>query len=72
MHHYRLSEDIKQKAPNIDWRGLSGFRNVLVHDYLNGVDLERVWSAIANDLPELKKTAKFLLKTIDLRQKEDG
>ena len=55
----RLSDDLKQQAPNIDWRGLSGFRNVLVHDYLNGIDLERVWNAIANDLPKLQNTTTF-------------
>lgn len=34
----RLSDTIKASRPEVDWRGLSGFRNVLVHDYL-GVDL---------------------------------
>jgi len=34
----RLSEDLKAKAPEVDWRALSGFRNVLVHDYLGGID----------------------------------
>jgi uncharacterized protein with HEPN domain len=30
----RLSDEMKQQAPDVDWRGLAGFRNVLVHDYL--------------------------------------
>ena len=33
----RLSESIKESYPEVDWKGLAGFRNVLVHDYL-GVD----------------------------------
>ena len=35
----RLSETVKDIASNIDWRGISGFRNVLVHDYLGGIDV---------------------------------
>ena len=51
----RLSDKLKAKAPNVDWKALSGFRNILVHDYLGGISLEQVWNAIANDLPVLKE-----------------
>jgi uncharacterized protein with HEPN domain len=37
----RLSEEIKSTERPIDWRGIRGFRNVIVHDYL-GVDVRRV------------------------------
>jgi uncharacterized protein with HEPN domain len=50
----RLSEDLKQTAPSVDWRALSGFRNVLVHDYLNGIDRNRIWDIVDNYLPQLK------------------
>ena len=30
----RLSDDLKSRHPDIDWRGIAGLRNVLVHDYL--------------------------------------
>lgn len=33
-------------------RILSGFRNVIVHDYL-GIDLDAVWLVVAQDLPPL-------------------
>jgi len=29
----RLSEESKSQHPEVDWRAMSGFRNVLVHDY---------------------------------------
>jgi uncharacterized protein with HEPN domain len=51
----RLSEDLKQTMTDVDWRALSGFRNVLVHDYLNGIDLDRIWDIVNNYLPKLKK-----------------
>jgi len=50
-HH--ISNERKQSHPEVDWFALSGFRNVLVHEYL-GVDVERVWNIIINDLPPLK------------------
>lgn len=57
----RLSEELKSKAPEVDWRALSGFRNVLVHDYLEGIDIERVWTAVENYLPELESAAGRLI-----------
>ncbi len=56
----RVSEKCKQQHSEVDWFKISGFRNVLVHDYL-GVDLERVWNIIANDLPGLKKAVIAML-----------
>ena len=49
----RLPEELKGLRPEVDWRGLAGFRNVLVHDYL-GVNLQRVWEIVERDLPTLK------------------
>lgn len=49
----RLSGDLKAKTPEVDWRALAGFRNILVHNYLGGIDLEQVWDAVENDLPDL-------------------
>lgn len=56
----RLSADLKAQAPEVDWRALAGFRNVLVHDYLGGIDLERVWVAVAVYLPGLEAAVKRL------------
>ena len=41
----RLPDDLKNHRSDVDWRGLAGFRNVLVHDYL-GVNLSRVWEIV--------------------------
>ncbi len=54
----RLSEDLKDKYPWIDWHKIRGFRNRIVHDYA-GVDHEIVWKIIKDFLPmvlsEIKK-----------------
>ncbi len=48
----RLSSEIKASEPQIPWRELSGFRNVIVHGYL-GVDLGAVWLVVEQDIPAL-------------------
>jgi uncharacterized protein with HEPN domain len=49
----RLSDASKARAPEVPWRAISGFRNIIVHDYL-GVDLDVVWQVVAVDLPGLR------------------
>jgi uncharacterized protein with HEPN domain len=34
----RLSDELRQQYPAIEWRNIAAFRNVAVHDYL-GIDL---------------------------------
>ena len=58
----RLSEDLKEKMPTIDWRSISGFRNILVHDYLGGIDLDLTWEVINKYLPDRKEKIKAVLK----------
>lgn len=57
----RLSEALKAAHPEIDWRQIAGFRNVVVHNYLN-VEPDRVWLVIAQDLPSLKHAVAAMLK----------
>jgi uncharacterized protein with HEPN domain len=57
----RLSEEIKTSIPDVDWRNISGFRNILVHNYLGGIDLDLVWNVIENYLPHLKEQIQRVL-----------
>ena len=56
----RLSDEIKATQPHIRWEEISGFRNVLVHDYL-GVDLEVIWGIMQHEVPELKTAIQKML-----------
>jgi len=60
----RLSEGLKVSQPAVDWKGLAGFRNVLVHDYL-GVDLELVHRAVERDVPKLRAACEALLQSLE-------
>ena len=62
----RLSNEAKTKAPSVDWRVIAGFRNLLVHDYMNGIDLNQIWNIIESYLPELETEAQALLKSIEI------
>lgn len=50
----RLDDTIKNSYLDVPWKEISGFRNILVHDYL-GVDLDMVWSVVEQDLPKLEQ-----------------
>jgi len=56
-----IPDSIKAAYPDVEWRSISGFRNVLVHDYL-GVDLKQIWDVVAHDLPALKHTIEVILQ----------
>ncbi len=57
----RISSERKSIHTEVDWIALSGFRNILVHGYL-GVDVEKVWNIIINDLPPLKYSIHIMLE----------
>jgi len=59
----RVSEDIRSEHPEIEWRGITGLRNILVHDYL-GVDFELVWQVVESRLPDLKSRLEALLASL--------
>ncbi len=56
----RLSPGLKEQHKGIDWAGIAGFRNFLVHDYL-GVDLGVVWDIVSRDVPALERMLAALL-----------
>jgi len=56
----RLSDACKERHPEIDWRTIAAFRNVIVHDYL-GIELDIVWGIIEQDLPVLSQSVKAML-----------
>ena len=60
----RLSEARKAAYPDVPWREIAGFRNVLVHDYL-GIDLQEVWSILEHDIPPLRAQVEAMLRDVE-------
>lgn len=50
-----ISEEIKQKYPNVPWRGLAGMRDKLIHEYF-GVDTEIIWKVVSEEIPEIESS----------------
>src|SRR6202035_5173834 len=48
-----LPHDVKKAAPDIDWRKMIDFGNLLRHAY-HSTDVDKIWDIIQNHLPPLK------------------
>jgi uncharacterized protein with HEPN domain len=59
----RIPQDILSQQPQITWRAIAGFRDVLIHDY-NVVDIDEVWLTVERDLPALKDAVIALRKNL--------
>ncbi len=60
----KLSEELKNRYSEIEWKDITGMRNRLIHDYF-GVNYDVVWTIIQEDLPSLKNHVQFILKNLD-------
>lgn len=49
--------EIQEKYPLIEWRGIIGMRNILVHHY-GKVDYDEVWVVAQDDLKELERNVR--------------
>ena len=59
-----LSADLKATRPDVDWRAIAAFRNVIAHEYL-GLDLARTWRVVEHDLPPLREAVEAMLQVPD-------
>jgi uncharacterized protein with HEPN domain len=56
----RVSEDLQDVHPEIDWRNTIGLRNIIIHRY-DRVDQEILWDIVTNILPSLLLQIESLL-----------
>src|SRR3954451_21150651 len=59
-----LSPELKNARPDVPWRQLIAFRNVLVHQYF-GLDLELVWTVVSRDLEPVRASLREILSEHD-------
>jgi len=55
-----LSEEFRERHPDIVWRRMKDMRNFLIHEYF-GVNIKVVWDTCKEDLPKLSKLINDLL-----------
>jgi len=65
----RLDDAYRAAHPEVPWRALAGLRDVLIHQY-EGVDLEKVWAIVEQELPSLRGTLAAILPPLDQLERE--
>lgn len=65
----KLSEDLRKSYPDVPWRRIAGFRDILIHDY-DRVGLKEVWSVVERDLPQLKKAVQVYSNPVPTHPRE--
>ena len=51
----KIPDKIKKDYPQITWKDIAGFRNILVHKYLEWIDCDIIWVITKNELPKLQQ-----------------
>lgn len=62
----KVSSEIREQHPPIEWRAMAGMRGRLIHVYF-GVDYELVWSVVTEKIPILHEQIALCLA----RQEEE-
>lgn len=59
----KLTDEIKNMAPDIPWKTIIAFRNVAIHDYTN-ISMGKVWEIYTSELPKLRTQLSKLLESL--------
>ena len=59
----QLSDAFRAQHADIPWRAIAAMRHALVHAYFR-VDLDEVWNAVKNDIPDLKGRIEEVLRAL--------
>jgi len=59
-----IPEKVKNLYPQIPWRQIVAFRNIIVHEYF-GNSVPIVYDVVTNELPALKIVVKKILEEVE-------
>jgi len=63
-----LPEEIKALASGVEWRKISGLRNILIHEYF-GISVPILWDIVQSRLKPLEEACLKILASLDERAK---
>ena len=58
-----LSIGLKDGHPDVQWRKISGFRDIIAHNY-GGINIDELWITITKRVPELRESCEHILTEI--------
>ena len=56
----RISEPLRQRMGNVEWKRIAGLRDILIHNYF-GVDADIIWEIVTAKVPLLLADVKLEL-----------
>ncbi len=56
--------DVRDRWPDVEWRGMAGLRDVLAHEYF-GIDDEIIWDVVKSKLPGLIVKVRAVIAAIE-------
>ncbi len=59
----RLSDDLIANNPDVEWRKVTGLRNMLIHEYF-GIDDKLIWAIIHKNIPDLKNKVSVIVSSL--------
>ncbi len=59
----KLSPELRDRYPDIEWRRIAGMRDRLIHHYF-GVDYDIVWDVLQAKLPQLAQQISNVVKEL--------
>ena len=62
-----LSADLRERHPGVPWRAAASMRNRVIHGYFD-IDLDLVWAAAADEVPDLADAAHTALDELTREQ----
>ena len=65
----QVSDQRKLEHSEIPWQDIVDMRHILVHNYWR-IELDVVWDAVKNDIPQLIKQLQPLIESVETRHKE--
>ncbi len=48
----KIPPNIREKYPNLHWKGMAGMRDKLIHEYF-GINIEIIWETIEKEIPKI-------------------
>ena len=59
-----IPEETRALNPEIEWKKISNYRNLLIHDYF-GVNLDIVWDIIENELSDTIHFVQLVIQELE-------